>query len=155
MKKKISLDKQTVEAAYNYQKDNTDWTFYSEREFIENLFNQRFNYLIVMYSLFITAAATVNTKQNLLIVLSLGVVFTSLVSLTVYRAYVKLIILLKILHSLDNHLFQLIDKEVSIMGAKGLFPVNPICGIYIPAIAILSFMLGIILAACDILKVSV
>lgn len=147
-----SLSKEEIEAAFKYQKENIDWTFYSEREFIENLFNQRFNYLIVMYSLFIAAATTVHTKENLLIVLTLGLVFTSLVSLTIYRAYMKLIIILKILHRLDNHIFQLIEKEVSAMGRKALFGVNQITGIYIPLIAIITFATGILLTAFNVLQ---
>src|SRR5258706_8865986 len=83
--------------------EKTGWTFYSEREFIESLFNQRFNYLIVMFSLFITAAASVSSKQNLLIVLFLGLTFSFLMSLTIYRAYVKLIILLDILYKLGGN----------------------------------------------------
>ena len=122
------------------------WDFYSEREFVENLFNQRFNYLIVMYSLFITAAATVSSNADLIIVLSLGVVMTILVSLTVYRAYVKMIITLKILHNLENHVFQIIDKEVKSIGKRSLFGVNQITGILIPAICIVTLIIGLICA---------
>jgi hypothetical protein len=141
-----TLSKKAIQEAFDFQKEKVGWDFYSEREFVENLFNQRFNYLIVMYSLFITAAATVSSNADLIIVLSLGVVMTILVSLTVYRAYVKMIITLKILHNLENHVFQIIDKEVKSIGKRSLFGVNQITGILIPAICIVTLIIGLICA---------
>jgi hypothetical protein len=147
-----TLTKEEILSIFKFQQENTGWTFYSEREFIENLFNQRFNYLIIMYSLFLTAAATVNTKQNLLIVLWLGLLFTSLVSMTIYRAFVKLIIILRILYKLENHVLQVVDKEMTTWRWKKLFRANQIVGIIIPLIILFTFVLGIILTSCNIIK---
>lgn len=147
----VLTSKEVNELFEKHQKDKI-WSFYEEREFVENLFNQRFNYLILMYSLFITAAATVDNKQNLLIILCLGIVFSILVSLTIYRAYVKLIIYLKILHKLPNQVFEIVQKEIDAMKCTSLFPVNHITGIYIPLICILTLILGLILTICDVIK---
>ena len=146
-----TLTPEEIKSKFNFQKEQVGWTFYSEREFIENLFNQRFNYLIVMYSLFIAAAATVNTKQNLMIVLVLGFTFTILIGLTVYRAFVKLIILLRILHKLEDHVFPLIQREMETWGWKKLFHVNHFVGIIIPLGMVLTFIIGIILTWFEII----
>lgn len=140
------LTQEEIQNAYEYQKDSTDWTFYSEREFIENLFSNRFNYLLVVYSLFVTAFAAISGTTNKLIILYLGLFVTILVSLTIYRAYVKLIITLKILHSLDEkQVFPIINKETKSKGFSALGNVNPIIGIVIPCVFSLSFIIGIIL----------
>jgi len=55
MKKKQlkALTDEEVVQAYKCQKDNNDWTFYQEREFVENLLQTRFNFLITVYTLFL------------------------------------------------------------------------------------------------------
>jgi len=143
------LKKAEIKEVYEYQMKSTDWTFYSEREFVENLFSNRFNYLLVVYTLFVTAFSAIVGTTNKLIILYLGLLVTFLVSLTIYRAYVKLIITLKILHSLDEkHVFPIISKETKSKGFLALGNVNPIIGIVIPLVFILSFIISIILITC-------
>ena len=145
------LTETEIQKAYEYQKNSTDWTFYSEREFIENLFSNRFNYLLVVYTLFVTAFAAIEGTTNKLIILYLGLFVTILVSLTIYRAFVKLIITLKILHSLDEkHVFPIIGKETKSKGFSALGNVNPIIGIVIPCVFIISFIVAIFLITCEI-----
>ena len=140
------LTKDEIHKAYEFQMKNTDWTFYSEREFIENLFSTRFNYLLVLYSLFIAAFAAIDGKINKLIILALGLIVIFLVSLTIYRAYIKLIINFKILHDMpDQHVFPMIAKETKSKGKKALSNVNPIIGIIIPCVFICSFVVAFIL----------
>ncbi len=144
------LTKEEIQKAYEFQRTSTDWTFYSEREFIENLFSNRFNYLLVVYSLFVTAFAAINGKDNRLIILGLGLFVIILISLTIYRAYIKLIINLKILHQLnENHVFPIIGKESKAKGIIALWNVNPIIGIIIPLVFIFSFVIAILLISCN------
>ncbi len=150
MKKFKTITKEEIQEAYEFQRTLTDWTFYSEREFVENLFSNRFNYLLIAYSLFVTAFAAINGKSNKLIILGLGLFVTILISLTIYRAYIKLIINLKILHHLnDKHVFPMIGKETKAKGALALWNVNPIIGIIIPCVLIFSFIIAIILISCN------
>lgn len=146
-----TITPEEINDAFNNRKEKEVWHFYAEREFVENLLNQRFNYLIVMYSLFITAAASVDSQHNLKIILFLGASMTLLVSLIVYRAYVKLKILLNMLHSLDYHVLQIIHKEVDSMGIKALFSVVKLMGFWIPLLCFLSLLAGAILASLGIL----
>jgi hypothetical protein len=147
-----SLTEKDLINSFNFQYKNVGWDFYAERQFIEELFSQRFNYLIAIFSLFIAAAASVKTQTNLIIVLSLGTVLTTLISITIYRAYIKLIILLKILYKLgDNHVFKVVDKEIKAMGKKALFGVNHIIGVYIPIFCSIILLAGLILAIFEVI----
>ncbi len=149
-KKFKTLAQKEIQEAYEYQRSSTDWTFYSEREFIENLFSNRFNYLLVVYSLFVTAFAAIDGTPNKLVILYLGLFVTILIGLTIYRAYVKLIINLKILHDLnEKHVFPIIGKETKSKGISALGNVNPIIGIIIPCVFILSYVIAIILITCN------
>lgn len=150
-----ALEQKDVREAYQFQNKKTDWTFYNERAFIENLFSERFNYLLIVYSLIVTAFSTVQDKNNKLIILCLGFIVTSLISLTIYRIYIKLDITLKILHSLEkNHVFPIIQKETKAKGWKAFKNVNPLIGIIIPCFFVLSFIIGIILISTDIWEFS-
>ena len=147
-----TLSRKEIQEAFEYQKKNIGWDFYSEREFVENLFSQRFNYLIVMYSVFLTAAAASSSHKNLIIVLSLGVIMVFLVALTVFRAYKKLMVNLKILHKLDKyHVFPIIEKEIQTNGYKGLFGVNPIVGWVIPLFCTSTLFIGLICACLGVI----
>ena len=75
----------------------TEWEFSQERVFIENLFCQRFNFFIVIFSLVIAGAVAANTQLKLDVILWLGFVLCTLVGLTLYRNYVALISILRTL----------------------------------------------------------
>jgi hypothetical protein len=144
------LDEEQIKEAYKYQQQYSDWTFYSERKFVETLVSNRFNCLLVLYSLFVTAFATMEGKVNKIIILATGLLIMVLISWTIYRAYVKLDIILKILYDLGKqHVFPFIGNEL-----KGKRPVlrnvNPIIGIWIPFVFIVSFIVAIILIATNI-----
>ena len=47
------------EARETYKKQKEHWNYYNEREFSEELFNQRFNFLLITYSIFIAAVFSV------------------------------------------------------------------------------------------------
>ncbi|MBE3123317.1 MAG: hypothetical protein IMZ65_00765 [Planctomycetes bacterium] len=136
-----------------FQRKHYDWDFSNEREFIENLFCQRFNFLLVIYSLFITAGASTHKQTTLTIILFLGTVLTLLVSMTIWRAYVKLIINLRILHGMPKHPFEFIREEVKAIGVKGMFGVNSIIGVWVPLFCTVSLALGTALAWCGIIEV--
>ena len=69
--------------------DAGNWNLSDEREFMENLLCQRFNFFIVMFSLFLTAAFTAQSRIACTAILGVGAVVSLLVALTVYRAYIK------------------------------------------------------------------
>lgn len=76
-------------------------------------------------------------------------------SFVIYRAFIKLIIVLKIIYRLGGkHVFCVIDKEVKSQNNLFSLPVNRIVGIWIPLAAVLIFLVGLILAICGIFSVA-
>ena len=99
-----------VREVYQSQKEEkhvsggAGWDFWEELVHMENLFCARFNYLILCYSLFVTAFATLGDKTSKLVILMIGFVVLLAISIFLKRAWEKLDILLKIV-------FTLIPKE--------------------------------------------
>jgi hypothetical protein len=87
-----------------------------------------------------------------LVILGLGFIISTLVSITIYRAYIKLIINLKYLYDLEEYqVFPLINKEVKAR-RDNIGNVNLIIGIIIPVIFVISFVIAIIFISTDIWK---
>lgn len=111
----IKYDDNEIRKAFEFQVSNNLWNFYNEREFLENLLSQRFNYLILVYSLFISAAAVMYSNGSeylLLIIFLIGTIVTRLTCITIYRVYGKMMINLEILDKLgDLHVFPFIRIE--------------------------------------------
>jgi hypothetical protein len=130
---------------------NSSWDMSQERVFIENLFCQRFNFFIVIFSLVIAGAAGANTQVKLSAILWIGYVLCTLVALTVYRIYVKLIWILRYLHQIPGHPVAQSGVAIKQLGWRGLFGVNQIIGIIIPVICCSALLVGAILASLGIL----
>jgi hypothetical protein len=144
------LEISEIKEAFEYQKEKTGWTFYNEREFMENLLQMRFNFLIAVYALFLNALFL--SKNTKMIILIIGLIIVFIMGLTVYRIYKKLIIILRIIHKLgEQHVFSIVDKEIR-SHKTGFIGVNEFIGITIPVLLVSSFIVGIILFHCGILK---
>lgn len=114
------LDRKTIReirCIYKKQKeekktDGAGWDFWDERVHIENLLCQRFNYLILCYSIFIAAFAVVDDQTSKVVLLSVGFIVIMLISLFVRRAWYKLDICLKFLFVLYEKYngIRMIDK---------------------------------------------
>ncbi|RHE20951.1 hypothetical protein DW763_02460 [Bacteroides uniformis] len=86
------------------------------------------------------AVARIENSKLLLITLFLSAVILTLMSLAIYRIYIKLIIILKMLYQLEDYqVFNLVKKEVDSLDNKISIPVNAIIGVIIPFIGSLSF----------------
>lgn len=146
MKKEKQIQKDEIRKAYKFQLNNSDWTFYSEREFVENVLSQRFNYLVLLYSLFISAFVVIDGETNKNILLLLGFFIVSLMGITIYRVYVKLMINLEILDSLEEmHAFHFIRKKTNKNKWYSIFRVNPIIGKWLPLFFSISFLILLLL----------
>jgi hypothetical protein len=66
------------------------WDLSQERALIENLLCQRFNFLLVFYSLIVAGAFTTSSQRNFNIVLTVGAIISSLFALPIARAQHKL-----------------------------------------------------------------
>lgn len=118
---------QIVRDTYKKQKeekktDGSGWDFWDERAHIENILCQRFNYLILCYSLFITAFSVIPGRWSKTIILIVGLIVVFLISLLVRRAWYKLDVNLKFLYVLYDEYngIYMIDKIVENKYSKGI-----------------------------------
>jgi hypothetical protein len=130
----------------------SSWDMSQERAFMENLFCQRFNFLLILFTVVLAGAASATTQTKQTAVLGVGCVFCGLISLTVYRNYVKLMAILKLLHGMSGHPVAIIGMSVKQKGLRGLFGVNPIIGILIPFLCTSTLILGTLLSWIGFLK---
>ena len=144
----------SIKAAYEYQLKNCEWTFYNERELLENVLSNRFNSLLVVYSLFIMAFIQIAGTINKIVILGIGLMITSLTGLTIYRTYIKLDIIQKFIYSLgENDVSTFVKKEVKALKKKALCKITPIIGIIIPCLFVISFIAAIILISTNLWNV--
>ena len=129
-----------------------DWSLSDERQFVENLVQQRFNFLLVVFSFVIAGAMGATSQIKLNILLGVGSVVCTLVSLTVYRAHVKLDQILKVLHKTPGHPVALSGEMVEKLGWQGLFSATAIIGVIVPYFCSLCLIFGFILSCANILK---
>ncbi len=142
-----TISPEQLEKLHREQSEQFDWTLSSERAFVENLFCQRFNFMLVLYTLFVAAAASANTQIKLNAILGVGALITTLTAFTIWRAYGKLIINLTMLYCLHQHPISVIGRENDVRPfQKRAFPVNSILGIWIPLICSISLIAGFFFA---------
>ena len=139
------LEPETINNAYRYQKDNLGWTFFNEREYAEKVFQSRFNFLAIFYALFVTVFFHVNNIDDKKIILIIGSIFTLLISLSVYRSHVKLMLLLDILNTIDEmNPLNVLEAELKKRGILPMFRVNYILGAVIPLLMVLTCIIALI-----------
>ena len=148
------LEPETIKNAYRYQKDNLGWTFFNEREYAENVFRFRFNYQVALYTLFVTAFFNIDDNYKY-IVFGIGSILTFLTSLSVYRSHVKLMLLLKVLNTLDEmNPLNVLEAELRKTGILPMFRVNYILGAVIPLLMVLTCIIALILMLTGIWPVT-
>jgi len=137
------IEESDILPAYDYQKES-GWTFNNEREVTETTLNNRINFLLLAYSLFINAYFTVKENNDRLTILVIGLLIIILLSFSIFKAYTRLRILVKIIRRLEEKdVLRFINKELK--GNK-LYKIVPhtITSILIPIVMILSFIIGLI-----------
>lgn len=151
-------DIQKMRRIYQLQKEEkrlsegAGWDFWDERVHIENLFCTRFNYLILCYSLFVAAFATISGITSKLVILGVGFVVLSMITIFLIRAWEKLDILLKIIYNLNPSesngltlIDSLIKKKISYRLVNFLVQkYNRMAGVWLPIILCVSFLIGFI-----------
>lgn len=133
----LNASPEKIQEDYKRQKENGDWNIYSERAFMENLLCTRFNYFIGVFSLLMATSTQIKVPSTRGIMLFLFAVILTLMGLTVYRIYVKLLIILKIIYNLEDYqVFHMVNREIKNLRNQLSLPVNPIIGCIIPFIGI-------------------
>ena len=119
-----------------------------EREFMENLFVGRFNYFIVVFSLFMTAGfANAITPNNKDLVFYAGALVLFLVWLPLFRGYRKHDRIMRLIfRDRSDHPAHAIEKIMQLEGYTPCYRVSPLMGVTIPWVCIailLAFALAI------------
>ena len=137
--------------------ENENWEMSQERQFIENLLCQRFNFFLVIYAAVIAGVLAAGQQQHLRWILFLGTVLTTALAFTVFRADAKLTIIL------EDHLYKKSDHPAAIIDSavkqkqwhRRFFSVRRIVGLWTPCFCVLSLFVGWILSlpCIDVIKV--
>jgi len=134
-------------------KDQETWTYYHEREFIENLLCTRFNFFLVFYSLIIAGFVTTTKECYKPIILILGTIISILLALTIYRSHIKLDIIikdcLKFRDPNSHHPSAIIEKICNERKPwiRRIFSVRWIIGWFIPLLCCISLIVGAVLSS--------
>jgi hypothetical protein len=143
----------TEHADRNLEPDSTkEWTLSQERQFMEDLVQKRFNFLLLVFTFLIGGALAAKSQVQLKIILTLGWFLFALVSATVFRAYVKLDELLKILHEDPSHPISIVQKRIKTRSFS-LFGVQWMIGALIPCLGTVGLLFVTVLAWLGCVKV--
>ena len=135
------------------------WDLSQERAFIENLLCQRFNFLLVFYSLVVAGALTTDVPHYVGIILILGALICSLFALPIARAQHKLDLLLVHIGELHpTHPSRLTDVWASDLSRVPMLvrwsvrhSRRDVIGYWIPLICAVTLWIGAILAWTGVL----
>lgn len=143
------MNKENIESIIK-SLDVSGWNLSQEREFLENLYVGRFNYFLVVFSLFVMAGFANNFKSFKSIVFYAGAVLLFMVWLLLYRAYKKHDRILRLIfRDLKEHPAHKIEKMMQLEGYKPKYRVSKFMGIYIPWFCIIFLLLsGAFIDAC-------
>ena len=119
-----------------------NWNFSKERVFTENLFIGRFNYFIIIYSLFLTAGFVNNFSNYRYLVFYLGLIILSACWIPLFRGFKKHDKILKILfREKKDHPAAVLEKIMKMDCYRPFFRVSYWMGIYIPLMCVTSLLI--------------
>ena len=125
------VGRETQMKQIRYRKSE-EWTVSEEREFMENLFNQRMNFYIVVYSLVVTGVLMAEQPGEKQMVLGMGIFLCAVLVLSLYRGCHKMLLLLTYLHRTKGHPVRLAGKLSSRFDWPLSVPINRITGVWLP-----------------------
>ena len=136
----------------NTAESPASWDMSQERAFMENLFCQRFNFFLIVFTVVLGGAATATTPTKQTAILSVGCLLCLLIWLTIFRNYTKLMAILKQLHKNPNHPVAIVGRLVKQELFGNAWGVNWIIGITIPLLCIAILVVATLLSWTKVLK---
>jgi hypothetical protein len=134
--------------SYNKQKSTNGWTFYNENDIVQRTLENRFNFLLVVYTLFLGAYFETEDPKHKLIILAIGFFLVGLLFLAIFRTKNRFNITLDIVHSLEENDVSPIIHDENKKRHKSpfnkLFRNNSITGFWVPLFMFLTIVFGII-----------
>jgi hypothetical protein len=146
----INSSEEELKKALKKQRKKANWTFFNEGEFLEKLMQTRFNFLITVYALFFSTFFLCEKEEYRLIIAIIASIIIFLISLTIYRIYMKVDVVLSILYKLNKKFTsRIIKKELG--ERSGFLPnVNKYIGYRIPIVLLITSVLGVIYSIKEI-----
>jgi len=138
-------DKQVEVIAQSYKDEPNKWNLSQERAFQEDLMYRGFHFFILFFSLAIGGAITARSQQHLSILLTIGALVSFAMFLPIYRARVKLLVILRILHRIDKHPVAEVGKLLEESGIWSTYSVVHLIGLWIPLACCLLISLAALL----------
>ena len=99
-------DRANLERIMKSQLNETGWNFYNERQHVETLFYNRFNFFLMLYGMFVAAIASLECDCNALFeygLLIFAIIILILVWATLCRNYQTLRMILYVVDNLPNY----------------------------------------------------
>ena len=135
-------DRANLERIMKSQLNETGWNFYNERQHVETLFYNRFNFFLMLYGMFVAAIASLECDCNALFecgLLIFAIIILILVWATLCRNYQTLCMILYIVDNLPNYHSSPILSEY--MGKSSILRSRDLMAIWIPFCCIVSLAL--------------
>lgn len=127
-----------------------NWSMSEEREFMEKLLCQRFNFFLLTFSLILTAAFTTSSGNDRTLILLAGDILAILIGFTILRAHIKHHFIMTGLYSRKEHPAAIVNNAINKMGPDSLFTVSRMIGIWIPSACVLILFLFTVLSCLKI-----
>ncbi len=113
----------------------TEWSMSKEREFMENLLCQRFNFFLVLFALCVLTATTCRDDTTSGVILATGFLVCLMVWMPIYRAHVKHHwIMQERIYKTEDHPAKIVNDETKRRGLLSRFSVSRWMGVAIPAV---------------------
>jgi hypothetical protein len=139
--KKEKVDSLVAELELNY------CGFNKKQEFVENLFVGRFNFFLVVYSLFLTAGFASRLDGYRCLVFVLGLIILSSCWVPLFRSFIKHDRYMRLMFNIKILPAAIVEEIMRIEEYKKAksFKVSYWMGIYIPGLCVLSLLIIVIL----------
>lgn len=134
-------------------KNDTIWNLFSERKFGETMFNQRFNFFVLSFSIIVSSIVLICTSENQLFIfikpiVVVGFIFVLLFGLSLYKSFLHVRIYVRMIQEHtqeDNSIFNLIAKEFKTYSPwKRKISVLELMGKFIPGFCIFTSLIAMI-----------
>jgi hypothetical protein len=122
--------------------EDSGWTLSKEREFTETLFVGRFNYFLVVFSLFVTAGFANSFKTGRSLVFYSGAIVLLMCWMPLFRALKQFNNIISILfNNKKDHPVYILQKILKEKGFKSKLEISRWMGIYIPIVCIVLLLI--------------
>lgn len=128
------------------------WSFSEEREFMESLFVGRFNYFLLVFSLFLTAGFANTFQTYKWTVFVSGALLLLMVWGPLFRAYQKHDRIMRVVFRKKSHPASQVQRLIDLEGFKSHFRASWIMGVGVPLTCISLHMLAAGAIALELLK---